>query len=128
MNSNGDMSEYAVDRDQRPLLDQEGGFSETEILERLRDSSPRYGTFVAGAPPPVIVTERIVEPSTTTPLNVNTRPKRYRLSFLILLSFDIGLIIFLSVMCYLVSITLLWLGNIVIIIIIIIIIFHIHSL
>ncbi len=107
----------ALGRDTRPLINdqelQDSQFTETDILERLRDGSPRYGTFVEGrnnhfpVPTPILVPTRhsqpplvATDPSMRTPLN--TTKKRYRLSFLILISFDVTLV-FLSIMCFLVS-------------------------
>lgn len=122
------MSQYvAAGGDTRPLLQEEDScFNEDteERLERLRDGSPRYGTFhrpiPTGSTPIVQLEGQILPPSQATvgiaptavvpvipqPTNMSSSPserrKRYKLSFLILISFDVGLVAFLSVICYLV--------------------------
>ena len=107
------MSE-SFDRGTRPLIDdqqlQDSQFTETDILEGLRDGSPRYGTFEGrnNYHTPVLPSRSqlplvTAEPSMRTPLNTQSSHKRYRLSFLILISFDVTLVVFLSIICFLVS-------------------------
>lgn len=67
-----------------------------------------YGTFIPGSEPPVIASGPIASSSTIAaqaamPSKTVIRYKRYRIVFLITLGFDLGLIVFLSIFSFVVS-------------------------
>ena len=111
-NSSRNVSDYTISEDRRQLIpgQEDNRFTETEIIDRFQGQSPNLGEYGTFRGPegiiPVATNLHSIPGSIASSSRLNrVKPKRYRLSFLILLGFDVALVMFLSIICYLVSVT-----------------------
>ena len=89
--------------------DQSDLASQPEDLQQQQQQPAFYGTFLV--PPPHLIAYTTANQihsrdsqSSNEPTKTVTRPKRYRLVFLITLGFDVGLVIFLSIISFVVCV------------------------